>query len=178
MDTVILLNDGHIQGGQEKTEQEPLSVLGYRVQLDEGYRLAGYLRMLERYPVLTKLSPFFPEFLERFHAADGKEQPPTGLDRLEFAKTVEMIGYPGKPRLDIYNTLYGVRDNEAVDLKEFTFESLFDLPLVLGGVKHIVFGDTMEIFNFQTMYTFFEFLDGITWELSFQGAPAQCAIRR
>jgi hypothetical protein len=178
MDTVILVNDGHIQGGRDSAEMEPLSALGYRVQLDEGYRLAGYLRMLDQYPVLIKMSPFFPAFLERFRASGNAEQSPAGLERLEFAKTVEMIGYPGKPRLEIYNTLYGVRNGEAVDLKEFTFESLFDLPLMLGGVKHIVFGDTMEIFNFQTMYTFFEFLDGIAWELSFQGAPAQCAIRR
>jgi len=57
-------------------------------------------------------------------------------------------------------------------------ENLLDLPVELGNLKHVVFGDQVDIFEFETVYTFFEFLDGIAWELSFLGTPKQCETRR
>jgi hypothetical protein len=57
-------------------------------------------------------------------------------------------------------------------------ENLLDLPVKLGRLKHVIFGDRVDIFEFDTVYTLFEFIDGIAWELSFHGTPKQCEIRR
>jgi hypothetical protein len=48
----------------------------------------------------------------------------------------------------------------------------------LGRLKHIVFGDKMDMFEFDTVYTLFEFIDGVAWALSFHGTATECQIRR
>jgi hypothetical protein len=57
-------------------------------------------------------------------------------------------------------------------------ENLLDIKIKLGKLKHIVFGDQVDIFEFDTVYTLFEFIDGVAWALSFHGTPKQCEIRR
>jgi hypothetical protein len=36
----------------------------------------------------------------------------------------------------------------------------------------------MDVFEFETVFTLFEFIDGIAWELSFHGTPDACDLRR
>jgi len=88
-----------------------------------------------------------------------------------------MIGAPDK-RLEIYNALSGIHASEASEIKSMQLDSLLDLPLRLGRLKHIVFGDRVDIFEFDTVYTLFELIDGIGWELSFHATPEQCELRR
>jgi hypothetical protein len=178
MNSVTLAKDGGITGTGSSAGAGPLKLLGHRVELEDDYRLASYFRMLEKHPVLMELSDFFPDYLEHYRACRSQPAPASGLDRLQFGKTVEMVGFPGEPRLEIFNTFYGVRGTDYLEVKNFQFGSLLDVPITLGGVKHIVFGDRMDIFEFDTVHTLFEFIDGIAWELSFQGAPAKCALRR
>jgi hypothetical protein len=98
------------------------------------------------------------------------------MDYLEFYKTVEMVGFPGEPRLEIYHTLSGVCGSDNLEIKSFNLESILDMPLKLGVLKHIVFGDKVDVFEFDTVFNLFEFIGGIIWELSFQGTPKECAI--
>ncbi|MGD8258472.1 MAG: hypothetical protein PVH56_12955, partial [Desulfobacterales bacterium] len=62
------------------------------------------------------------------------------------------------------------------ELKSFHMQSLLDIPLKLGMLKHIVFGDKVDVFEFDTVFSLFEFIDGIIWELSFHGTPKECAL--
>jgi hypothetical protein len=100
------------------------------------------------------------------------------FDRLEFGKTVEMIGFPGKPRLEIYHSLYGAVGTEKVEIRQIPLEELLDMPLGLGRLKHIVFGDRVDVLEFDTVFTLFEFIEGIVWELGFQGTLMACELRR
>ena len=52
------------------------------------------------------------------------------------------------------------------------------MPVKLGKLKHMVLGDQVDIFEFETVFSLFEFIDGIAWELSFHGIPESCEIRR
>jgi hypothetical protein len=88
-----------------------------------------------------------------------------------------MIGFPEK-RLEIYTTFSGVYANEAYEIRSLQLDSLLDLPVKLGRLKHVIFGDPVDIFEFDTVFTLFEFIDGIAWELSFHVIPSQCEIRR
>jgi hypothetical protein len=89
-----------------------------------------------------------------------------------------MIGYPGEPRLEIYHSLQGVSGTVADQLKSSSLEGLLDMPVKLGKLKHKVLGDQVDVFEFETVFSLFEYIDGIAWELSFHGTPEACEIRR
>jgi len=55
-------------------------------------------------------------------------------------------------------------------------EHLLDLPVCLGRLRHVVFGDKMDEFEFDTVYNLFEFMEAVIWELSFHGNPEHCNI--
>ena len=173
---ITLKNDGTILENNEPVKEEVLMFLGYRVELEAGYTLRGFFRMFEKYAMLAKLNAFLADCLQRYRACPADQCVGSGIEYLQFYKTVEMIGFPGQPRLEIYNTLCGVCGADTCEIKSFHLESLLDMPLTLGNLKHIVFGDKVDVFEFETMFSLFEFIDGIIWELSFQGTPKQCAI--
>jgi hypothetical protein len=176
MNRITLHNDGSIAEDRKVAARGALRVLGCRIDLETGYTLRSFFRMLERHALLAELNAFAPDCLQRYRECPPARCTCDAVDHLEFYKTVEMIGYPGEPRLEIYNTLSGVRGAEAREIKALHLASLLDVPLKLGLLKHKVFGDKVDIFEFETVFNFFEFVDGIVWELSFQGTPKECAI--
>ncbi len=89
-----------------------------------------------------------------------------------------MIGFPGIPHLEIYHSLHGLQGADFHEIKDFPLESLLDMPLRLGKLKHVVFGDKVDLFEFDTVFTLFELIDAIVWELSFHGTLLACEIRR
>lgn len=100
------------------------------------------------------------------------------FDCMVFSKTVEMIGYSGEPWLEIYSSLKGEGCDFSCEIRNYELEHLLDMPLQLGQLRHIVFGDRVEEFAFGTVFNLFEFIDGIVWELSFHGTLRACALRR
>ena len=166
MNAVTLNKDGSIYQNGRTVKSDALDILSYQIALEEGYTLRSYFEMLQKHTLFAKLNELFPT-----HTAHYRGCPEQGcdigfLDYLEFGKTVEMIGVPDK-RLEIYNSLSGVQGGEASEIRSMQLESLLDIPLKLGKLKHIVFGDRVDIFEFETVYTLFEFIDGIAWELGF-----------
>jgi len=177
MDAVTLEKDGAIDLNGETVRSDALELLSFQIALEKGYTLRSFFAMLDKYTQFAKLNAFFPNFTEQYHGC-AEQGCDTGLvDYLEFGKTVEMIGAPDK-RLEIYNALSGLHAGEASEIKSMQLDSLLDLPLRLGRLKHIVFGDRVDIFEFDTVYTLFELIDGIGWELSFHATPEQCELRR
>ena len=138
---------------------------------------ASFFEMIDKYALLGKLISFFPTYMEQYLNCPEQGCESEIIDYLEFVKTVEMIGYPQK-HLEIYSTVRGIQKNDTVEIKSLQLTSLLDLPLKLGRLKHVVFGDHVDIFEFDTVFTLFEFIDGITWELSFHVTPEQCELRR
>ncbi len=178
MNTVILIPSGFIVHKSKIVETNPLMFLSFKIELEEEYTLRSYFRMLEAYSLLLDLNEFFPSFFEQYCACPKNNCILDGIDHLEFNKAVEMIGFPGKPRLEMYNSFNGVHNNETCEIRSFQLENLLDIKIKLGKLKHIVFGDQVDIFEFDTVYTLFEFIDGVAWALSFHGTPKQCEIRR
>ena len=89
-----------------------------------------------------------------------------------------MIGFPGQPRLEIYTSLKAITGAERSEIRDFPLACLLDMPVRLGPLRHVVFGDSVDVFEFDTVFTLFEFIDGIAWELSFQNTPITCELRR
>ena len=176
MNNVSLQPDGQLKPSDQESALQPLAWLGFQVQPAEGCTLRSYFRMLERYPLLTELGVFYDLLMGQYRGCPAEGCRWEAFDYLELAKTVEMIGYPGKPRLEIYNIFHGVRNGESVEIRSLAMEFLLDMPLRLGRLKHVIFGDDMDTFDFETAYSLFEFIDSIAWELSFHGTPARCNL--
>jgi hypothetical protein len=177
MNAITLKKDGAINLNGKTVRSDAIELLSFQIALEESYTLRNFFEMLDKYTLLAKLNAFFPSYIEQYHSCP-KQRCDTGLlDYLEFGKTVEMIGAPDK-RLEIYNALFGVHASQASEIKSMQLGSLLELPLKLGPLKHIVFGDRVDIFEFDTVYTLFEFIDGIGWELGFHATPEQCELRR
>ena len=176
MNQITLQKDGTICESGRIVAADSLRILGCQVELEAEYTLRSFFQMFEKYVLLVKLDAFVPDCIQRYVACPGDHCTTDDIDHLEFYKTVEMIGFPGEPRLEIYNTLCGVCGMDRREVKSFHLESLLDMPLKLGVLKHIVFGDKVDVFEFDTVFSLFEFVEGIIWELSFQGTPRECAL--
>ena len=177
MYSVLLKRDGKIYYKRSAVNSDVLKYLSYQIWLEETYTLRSFFEMIGRYTLLGNLNSFFPTCFEQYLNCAEQGCLLETIDHLEFAKTVEMIGYPDK-HLEIYSSVRGIHKNDAVEIKSLQLNSLLDLPLKLGRLKHVVFGDRVDIFEFDTVFTLFEFIDGIAWELSFHVTPEQCELRR
>jgi hypothetical protein len=177
MEFITLKKDGSISQSGKTVKSVVLTLLSAQIALEEDYRLRCFFEMLEKYSLFSELSVFFPMYTKQYRSCPENGCDAGGFDYLEFGKTVEMIGVPDK-RLEIYNSLAGLRGNETREIRFLPLDSLLDIPLKLGKLKHIVFGDRVDIFEFETVYTLFEFIDGIGWELSFHATPEHCELRR
>lgn len=178
MNAIMLCADGALLEGGKTVETTPLRHLNAAVALADGYSLRSFFRMAERYPVLQELNAFFPTLLERAGKAAASGCTSPGTERLELFRTVEMIGFPGKPRMEIYTSLMGVGPEGRSEIRFIQLEDLLDVPLSLGPLRHVVLGDKVDSFEFETVYSLFEFIEGVTWELGFHGTPMQCKIGR
>ncbi len=179
MDEVILSTEGMLLEANGKPVSDALRALGARVSLAPGYSLRGFMRMLKVHPVLSRLSDFAPEFAAQYDSWPASGCLPAGLERLEFSRVVELIGHPGPARLEIYHTLRGlIGGGEDMEIKSWRVEMLLDAPLVLGPLRHVVFGDRVQEFHFETVCNLFEFFEGVLWQLAFHGTPLECALRR
>ena len=176
MNEVILNTSGDLRGDGGCIADDALPLLAGHVVLGADVSLRSFVRMLSRYPDLQRLSGFAPQLaaLSTHPAVD-----PAGLDRLEFSRVIEMIGVPEPPRLEVYHVLRGcVAGEEDLEIRSWQVASLLDLPLCLGSLRHVVFGDRVQTFRFETVCTLFDFIDGVVWQLAFHGAPQECALRR
>ncbi len=177
MDQILLKTTGDMVYGRNQISQKPQLFLGYRVSLDPAYTLRNFFQLLENYPVLADMNPFCSSFLEQYRACPKSGCRCDGIDWIEFSRTVEMIGFPGRPSMTIYVSLQGMQRNKPYDIKPFGLDNLLDLPLKLGKLRHVVFGDRLDTFEFETVFNLFEIIDGIAWELSFHNMPKECRIR-
>lgn len=176
MNRIRLEKNGVLIHNEQPLESDPLTCLGYRVDLEAECTLRNFFQMLERYAAFARLNPFIPVFIEQFHSCPDAGCTYSGIDHIELRRTIEMIGFPGDPSLEIYVSLDGHSGDEIVDIKPLWLESLLDMDLRLGKVKHVVFGDHADTFTYDTVFSLFELLDGICWQLSFHNMPSECRI--
>ncbi|MEW5734156.1 MAG: hypothetical protein AB1921_04830 [Thermodesulfobacteriota bacterium] len=176
MDPLALTGHGTII--RPEPGKELLACLGMTIELSEDFTFGAFFRTLSENPELVRLNELFGPLVAEHAGSREGPAPDGGPERLEFFKSVELIGYPGRPRVEIYPQLAGFRGAERVDIRFEHVDSLLGLPLGLGKLSHVVFGDRFTEMSFETSYTLFEFLDGMAWELGFMNAPAACAMRR
>jgi hypothetical protein len=177
MESVRLNSDGTIDEVPKKDQAALLACLARQVELAQGYSLRSFFKMLEAHEALIHLNAFIPDLLEQFHQGADEGCRVSGIDWLVLEKTVEMVGFPGEPRLDIYRSFCGWCKGKSVQIRDYQVDMLLDMPVRLGKLKHVIFGDRVDVFEFDTVFTLFEFVEGIGWELGFHGTPRECHLR-
>ena len=178
MEKIFIDSSGQISENGKKHTGSVLRLLGKPVELASDFTLRSFFLMISLYPELKGLSEILESLLEIISKHEALSFKDDSIESLEFFKTIEIQGFPGKPKLTVYNSLKGISDKELKDLKFFHLETLLDHKLSLGLLKHIVFGDTEDVFQYETVYTLFELVDGVAWALSFNFNPLECSIRR
>lgn len=201
MESIRLTEKGQLLDQNGKALADPLPALSSALVFDGDCSLRSFFSMLAGYPALQKLSRFLPHALE-----EAQKCPLSGclgdeLRILVLGKTMELIGFPGKPRAELYMWLRGhdlapdrvpaeengdsPQDARLAALmeadKEIRFvplQILLDVPLLLGGLKHVVLGDVNRHLFCRSRFTLFEVVDGLAWELGFQGGAQQCSLGR
>lgn len=178
MPDVSLFPDGTIRVGEGITVIDPLPLLGHTVRLEPAYSLRAFFAMLDRYPELLRLG----EFLEGARA-EVRACPPRGcvtasLECLELRKVVRLIGFPGTPRIEILTAFEGLGGGERQEIRFFGFDSLLDMPVRLGKLRHEILGDAVSVLECDTAYGLFEMIEAVAWELGFHHVPQHCTIRR
>jgi hypothetical protein len=176
MNPIILNTDGTIDKITSGDQPALLSCLPRQVELAPGYTLRSFFQMLEMYDTLLHLNAFFPDLVDQFHRAADDGCRVDGIDGLVLEKTVEMIGFPGEPRLEIYRNVTGWCEGKSVRIRDFQLDMLLDTQLRLGKLKHVIFGDQVDVFEFDTVFTLFELVEGVGWEFGFHGTPRECQI--
>jgi hypothetical protein len=176
MENIRLNIDGSIDTVRKGDLPGLLSCLARQVELAPGYTLRSFFMMLETHDALVHLNAFFPDMIEQFNRGPDNGCRVDGIDWLVLEKTVEMVGFPGEPRLEIYRCFTGWCQGESVPIKDFQVDMLLDMQVRLGKLKHVIFGDQVDVFEFDTVFTLFELVEGIGWELGFHGTPRECQI--
>ena len=177
MNRITLQANGILSADSKPVGTQPLRYLGCRLDLDAACTLRSYFHLLNTYAPLTQMGDFYQVLLDQYARCPDRDCRWTDYSGLEFAKVVEMIGFPDAPRLELYNALRGVKGERTEEIRNLPLEVLMDMPLRLGRLKHVIFGDRVDTFTFDTIYTLFEFIDGIAWDLSFHGVPPECQLR-
>ena len=177
METLRLTPEGKILQKNRPATGDPLSWLTHLVTLDAGVTLASFFTMIRSCPDFIRLSPVLDPLVDMAEAVGGTFPKAEEIDGLVFYKTVAMKGFPGRPGIEIYNSLKGVKADQILGLKFFQVESLLEHNLCLGDLKHVIFGDSQDMFTCDTHYSIFELIDGVAWEMSFNFNPLQCSIR-
>jgi hypothetical protein len=176
VNTVHIRSDGKIVDVDRIVDHHPLRCLGVKVELDPGFTLRSFFSMVSDYPLLAEVSVFLPNLLEQYRSCPAGGCTASGLQRLQLSRIVEMIGFPGPPRLEIYTVFQGIDDGKTIEIKTFGIEDLLDIVVTLGPTRHMVFGDKVDVFEFASVFNLFELIDGIAWSLSFHGTPRQCRL--
>lgn len=177
MNTIKLARNGMIISEQGNEVARPLSALAGKVSLETGYTLRSFYEMMRRYPEFQQISVFLPPFIEECAGCPQSGCVTEGMTHLAVVKRVEMVGFPGEPRFNFLCSLTGWHHDMEQELRLFHFDKLLDMPVQLGMLKHSVFGDSVNIMEFETDYNLFEFIEGIAWELGFQRFPEHCSIK-
>jgi len=178
MEQIFLHKNGMITKKGKKPRLSVLKLLGNTVEMDKAFTMDSFFKMVGLYPDLKNISEILEPLLEIILKNSGSGCKAAELESLLFYKTIEIKGFPGSPSLNFYTTLKGVANKEIIDLKFFHLENLLNHQLKLGKLKHVVFGDREDVFQYETFYTLFELVEGIAWELSFNFNPLECSIRR
>ena len=171
MDTIRLRADGTLS-----SDATFAGLLRMKLEIDEDATLRSFFRLLRRCPLAREVAPGLAEALEEAEACPPAGCRYPGLEALRLAKRVELSGFPGAPRVDVYLAVEGVGD-DLPELRFFRLRDMLDTPLRTGRARHVLLGEAASELDAETSFTLFDLLEGMGWELGFQGGSLTCNLK-
>ena len=176
MDSVLLQADGQLRLPDGSSSADGLPCLRRVLFLQSGCTLRSFFRLLERYPLFQTLVPGLDSAVR-----EAQTLPLTGcsgplVEKLCIVKCVEITGYPGAPRVDVYLQLEG-RGEDPPELRFLRLRDLLDVSLELGNARHVLLGETSALVC-EASFTLFELIECVGWELGFEGGSITCNLER
>jgi len=179
-----------------------LSYLHYSIELDEGFTLRDYFKMVINYPDLQKLDLFFTEFINEYFKCpqgnciceDIKHLELNYVASYECKKTIEfdepLFGekiQDMESHVDIFIDFFGMGTDDETHwgLDFLDLDNLLDFKIVLGPAKVSIEkeGDYKDYDNLKEKfivkesknchYSFYDFVHTIIYELPFHGNKEQ-----
>ena len=155
-----------------------IGFLGNKLVLENGVTLRSFFNMFSAYPDTLRLNPFLQGACREAAACKGSDCTTRDFTHLELCRQLEMTGAPGTPEMNIHTMVRGIQGQERHEIRFYRLADLLDMPFTLGRMRHVIFGDrTCELYC-ETTFSLFEVIEGIAWELSFQGGSLTCSLRR
>lgn len=171
MDALRLHSDGSLS-----SDAPFAGLLRMPIEIDGDVTLRSFFRLLRRYPLARDIVPGLGEALAEAEACPPEACRYPGLEALRLAKRVELTGFPGAPRVDVYLAVEGVGD-DLPELRFFRLRDMLDTPLRTGRARHVLLGEAAATLDAETSFTLFDLLEGMGWELSFQGGSLTCNLK-
>ena len=175
MDAIRLHSDGTLS-----SEAPFAGLLRMRLELDGDVTLRSFFRLLKRNPLARELVPGLGDALAEAEAcpASGCRYP--GLEALRLGRRNDnvLLGDLGSlvgPHADA-DAVEGVGD-ELPELRFFRLRDMLDTPLQTGTARHVLLGETATALDAETSFTVFDLLEGMGWELGFQGGSLTCNLK-
>lgn len=155
-----------------------ISCLGYKLTFEQGVTLRSFFSLFSAHPDLIRLNPFLQGASTDAAACKNSGCTTEEFTHLELYRQLEMTGAPGTPEMNIHTLVRGINDTGRHELRFFRLQQLLDMPFLLGQMRHVIFGDRTNELYCNTTFSLFEVIEGIAWELSFQGGSLTCSLRR
>lgn len=197
MESARMTKEGVLLDSEGREPFDVLPLLGAALLLAPDCSLRSFFDLLRRYPLLRKLSPFLDPALAEADACPDAGCLSDDIACLVIGKTLELTGFPGEARMEQFVWLRALPDPggprpagtgalpsgtaalTADRETRFTpLSLLLDMPLVLGGLRHVVLGETRKSLLCESRFTLFEVVDGLAWDFGFRGGSQQCSIGR
>lgn len=152
-----------------------LCYLQHAVQLEDGFTLRSYFKLIENYPALACLDGYFHDYIEEYKKAPKKNCVMDDVAHIELSEVVDLSEH--KDMTSDVQIWVNVSGKDKIDEKQrwaldFTpLSEMLDVPIVLSGCCVTDYkGEKFEIREFKEYtFSFWEFLTSIIDELSFHG---------
>lgn len=157
-----------------------LSLLQYDVQLEKGFTVRDWFKLVINYPIYKKLDLFIPSYLEEYYKCplENCTDPDNNIVRIDFEKVINFTKYKNLKlnHIDSYINITGRSEKENINysLSFWGIENYLDTPMYLNKACICIEWDK-EIKSERGVvgYTLYEFLHSFIYEISFYGTPSQ-----
>ncbi|OBQ46113.1 hypothetical protein [Halodesulfovibrio spirochaetisodalis] len=177
MEELTLAQDGTLKLNNTVVA-DILSTLSTRLVLEKDVTLRSFFSMFSAYPEVLRLNPFLQGASDDAATCTASGCITEEFSHLELYRQLEMTGAPGTPEMNIHTLVRGINNTGRHELRFFRLNNLLDMPFSLGQMRHVIFGDRTSELYCNTTFSLFEVIEGIAWELSFQGGTHTCSLRR
>jgi len=183
------------EGGWVTKEIPPddkiLSLLGYNVELEDGYTLRDYFRMVTYHDSLQALDLYFPSYIKAYEKSPDSGCFDEDMPTLQLIKMIHVIKWdnkPGEEDLEDEISDYIDMNGSNPDPKEASWgisfiplPKMLDTPIILQNAIYFVEdykippGDkrNYEKDTYKGYYSLWDFVCAIIYELSWYGTPKE-----